>query len=96
MVQICVTCNNKNAHLAEGGPPSEEKAQFAEVNLSSSYREREQSSIHSASPQLNNMHTASPHHSLPSSSPFVANKKPTNSETNMGGIRYKVSTCQPD
>lgn len=93
MVQICVACNNKNAHLAEGGPtPSEEKpSSFAEVNLPSSYREREQAAMHSPSPQLNNLHAVSPHHAALSSSPYLASKKPANSESNIGGIRYKVS-----
>lgn len=88
MVQICVSCNTQNAHLAEGGPSNEEKSQVIEPNaVSSAYRE--QASTHSTSAQMNNVQV-SPHLSIPSS-PYVANKKPASSESN---IRYKVNFIQ--
>jgi hypothetical protein len=92
MVQICVSCNNQNAHLAEGGPQNpnqDERQQFVESNVSSSYRE--QAHILPASPhQLNNTQVPTPYIPPVPSGTYLATKKISDSE-NTTNVRYKVS-----
>lgn len=83
MVQICVSCNNQNSHLAEGGP---QEPQFVESNNVSSLYPREQISLQPATSHQQNTMQVAPSHP----SPFVATKKPVSSESAMS-VRYKVS-----
>lgn len=103
MVQICVTCNQQNMHLAEGASNSsagdERLSQFSNSVVSSQQSQREQVPVHVPSSQV-----ASALQPIQSHIPLAASMNPSANPSSVGpsktsihdqgsmAVRFKVSS----
>lgn len=103
MVQICVSCNQQNMHLAEGANPAnpvsgdERMMQYSNSVVSSQQTQREQVPLHIPSSQMNTQ-PVSVHAALQGSTNQSGNPSsigPVKSSIHEGAlnVRYKVRIC---
>lgn len=99
MVQICVSCNQQNMHLAEGATPGanpsssdDRLVQFSNSIMTSQQSQREQVPIHVPS---SNVPTLQSHNISMTSATNPSSLVPSKSsvhDSNAANVRYKVST----